>query len=72
MEPVPLTSTKRLLHPVGDRERVGYGGIAKGAPGNNGYAIFITLSRRVEDHVALLTSALPQLDTHLEAQCVAA
>ena len=43
----PMTPTGKLLYPVGRRERVGYGGSAhKGARGENGYAIVITLSRK--------------------------
>eukprot|EP00959_Pyramimonas_sp_CCMP1952_P005583 117207-Pyramimonas_sp.AAC.1 len=43
----PMTPTGKLLYPVGHRERVGYGGSShKGAKGENGYAIVITLSRR--------------------------
>jgi hypothetical protein len=43
--------------------------MAKGAAGQGGYAVVITLSRRDHDHVALLTSALPQGETLDSQQC---
>ncbi|KAK3270136.1 hypothetical protein CYMTET_21459 [Cymbomonas tetramitiformis] len=44
---IPRMPTGKLIHPVGEHERVGHGGMEKGQAGEHGYCVIITLKREL-------------------------